>query len=123
MIATTAGFRDSTQIYPFSVLMICFTLAGWWLLLEARLTSFTISSQGIESRFLWRQPLWLNWQDVQDVQFDSSKGYVILIGPEGKRVHVNVLLVGFPLFIESLVQHLPEAIYEDALAELAISYG
>jgi hypothetical protein len=97
-------------------LVLVFAGGGVCLLNEAR-RRVLLSSQGIEVLSPWGRTVTLPWPEVSSVAFSRMAQQLTIQGRSGQRVCVSAAMIGMPTLADHLRQHVPPAVYAEALEQ------
>jgi hypothetical protein len=97
-------------------LVVAFAGGGGCLLNEAR-RRVLLGSQGVEVLSPWGRAVRLPWPEVSSVAFSQMAQQFTIQGRSGQRVRVSTAMVGMPTLVDHLRQHVPPAVYADALQQ------
>jgi hypothetical protein len=97
-------------------LVVAFAGGGACLLNEAR-RRVLLSSQGIEVLSPWGCTTRLPWPEVSSVAFSRTAQQFTIRGRSGQKIGVSVAMVGLPTLVDYLRQHVPPAVYAEAVEQ------
>jgi hypothetical protein len=63
----------------------------------------------------------IRWNEIVDIRYRRIRRQLVLTGPHGAKIVVDVATNGFPTFVSLLIRRLPPMISRDALHRLPIA--
>jgi hypothetical protein len=108
--------KDRAEVLAAAGVLVGFTLAGAFLLLETWLFRVIVTDQEVIRHSPWRRPVLIPWDEVVEVSYSRLNSWFVLTASDGRKVRVAQLLSGVPTFAARVQRHLRPEVYADARA-------
>ena len=108
--------KDRAEVLAAVGVLVGFTLAGAFLLLETWLFRVVVTDREIIRHSPWRRPVTIPWEEVGAVSYSRINSWFVLSAADGRKVRVAQLLGGVPTLAARIQRHLPPEVYANARA-------